>query len=78
MYLYSSLVENNSTPIGFVPEDSDHRGYKVDNWVDMVAKNQDTGVDNQGTDFDYTWAPIEQCMDLTAEYKYSLVVEGNN
>ena len=24
------------------------------------------------------WAPIEQCMDFTVEYKYSLVVEGNN
>ena len=44
----------------------------------MVAENQDTGVDNQGTDFDYMWASFEQCMDLTVEYKCSLVVEGNN
>ena len=44
----------------------------------MAAENQDTGVDNHGTDSDYMWASFEQCMDLTAEYKYRLAVEGNN
>ena len=36
------------------------------------------GVDNRGVDPDYISAPLEQYMDLTAEYRYSLVVEGNN
>ena len=44
----------------------------------MVAENQDTGVDNQGMEPDYMSAPFEQYMNLTAEYRYSLVVEGNN
>ena len=44
----------------------------------MVAKNQDMGVDNQGTDFEYMWAPFEQCTDFTVEYKCTLAVEGNN
>ena len=44
----------------------------------MAAENQDTRVDNQDTDSDYTWVSIEQCKDFAAEYKYSLVVEGNN
>ena len=36
------------------------------------------GVDNQGTDSNYTWVPIEQSMYFAAEYKYSLAIEGNN
>lgn len=36
------------------------------------------GVDNRGMDPDYMSALFEQYTDLTAEYRYSLVVEGNN
>ena len=72
------MVEHKSAPIGSILEDFDHRGYKPDNWVDMVAGNQDTGFDNQDTDSEYTWVPIEQCNDFAVEYKYSLAVEGNN
>ena len=44
--MYSKLVEHNSTPIGSVLEDSDHRGYKPYDWVDTVVDNQGMGVDN--------------------------------
>ena len=36
------------------------------------------GVDNRGMDLDYMSTPFEQYTDLTAEYRYSLVVEDNN
>ena len=77
-YPYSILVEYNFSPIGSVPNDSDHKGYKPNNSTDMAIGNHDTGVDNQDTDSEYMWVPVGQRKDFSVEYKYNPTNEGNS